>query len=357
VKGWRTGRGNPARGAGSGRARPRRTGRWLAGRGLLLGVAVALALGMGMTACRDNEPALARGDRLWADSAYDAALAEYRLAMAQRDDDHARARLAHAYARAGRLPEMGSLYRELLPGNPDLADQAVYDFLYVAERARRRGDVYSAAMALNAALAIRPELNPPGLVLPAARFHRQRGETERAEAHYARALLAMPPDSAPLVLYELGGLHEEAGHCDVAVHYFEAFRLQGRQDERRWRTLLGEARWHMGNCSFRLAREARERGSVTDALRHLDTMIDLGEPEHLLDQAYMDQADLLYAIGRFDEALEAYRTVIDRSPARVGPLVERAQRRIDEIRFGPRPDLDLSPGVQPGISAPPPGPS
>jgi hypothetical protein len=59
----------------------------------------------------------------------------------------------------------------------------------------------------------------------------------------------------------------------------------------------------------------------------------------------MDRAETLYAIGRFDEALEAYRTVIDRSPTRTGPLVERAQRRIDDIRFGPQPEMEpMTPG-------------
>jgi tetratricopeptide (TPR) repeat protein len=99
----------------------------------------------------------------------------------------------------------------------------------------------------------------------------------------------------------------------------------------------------MGNCAFRLAREARDEGQVTVGIGHLRTMVQIGEPEHLLDQAWLDLGELLYAIGRFDEALDAYRTVLARSPARAGPLVERAQRRIDEIRFGPRQDLQLSP--------------
>lgn len=302
--------------------------------------ALALVVALPLSGCRDNETAIARGDRLWADSSYDAALAEYRLALAQRGDDHARARLAHAYARVGQLPEMRSLYQELLPGNPALVDQAVYDFLYLGDRAMRRGDVYSAAMALDAAFQLRPELSPPRYILPVARFHRQRGLTERAESYYVRALTTMPPDSAPRVLYELGELHEEAGRCDVAADYFSAVGVQARQNQQRWRSLVGEARWHLGNCSFRLAREARERGEVTRALDHLETMLRLGEPGHLLDQAWMDRAELLYAIGRFDDALEAYRTVIDRSPTRTGPLVDRAQRRIDEIRFGPHPELE-----------------
>lgn len=298
---------------------------------------------MAMAGCADNETAITRGDRLWADSAYAHALAEYRLAVAQRDDDHSRARLAHAYARAGQLPEMQTLYEALLPDRADLVDQAVYDFLYVAERASRRGDTYTAAMALGAARQLRPELRAPAFILPVARFHRQRGETSLAESYYAQALSTVPADSAPLVLYELGVLHEEAGRCDVAVDYLGAFRTQARADEVRWRSLIGEARWHMGNCSFRLAREAREQGDHFVALHHLDIMTGIGEPEHLLDQAWLDRADVLFILGRSEEALDAYRHVVDRSPTRTGPLVERAQRRIDEIRFGPRPELDLRP--------------
>jgi tetratricopeptide (TPR) repeat protein len=320
-----------------------------------LGIGVVWAAAMILVVgCQDNETAIARGDRLWADSAFDHALAEYRLAVAQRDDDQARARLAHAYARAGRYPEMSGLYRDLLPRNPALVDQAIYDYLHVVHRATRRGDVYTAAVALDEALELRPEVRADPFLLAAARFHRQRGDTERAEAYYARALTNLPPDSTPRVLYELGVLHEEAGRCDVAVEYFTAFRTLGQRDQWRLRLLLGEARWHMGNCSFRLAREAREQGQVTAALRHLDTVVELGEPEHLLDQVWLDRGELLYGLGRFDAALEAFRTVLERSPARTGPLVERAQRRIDDIRFGPRPEVDI-PFGQPRPDRPVPG--
>ena len=60
-----------------------------------LGLWLILPLGFG--ACRDAETALARGDRLWADSNYVGALAEYRLSYElRRDDDQILARVAHA---------------------------------------------------------------------------------------------------------------------------------------------------------------------------------------------------------------------------------------------------------------------
>ncbi len=291
----------------------------------------ALVLAAG---CQDNETAIARGDRLWADSSFAAALAEYRLAVAQRGDEEALARLAHAFARNGQLAETRQTYDRLLAMDGTHADQAVFDYLALMEVALRRGDEHGATTALEAALTLRPGLQLPEAVPVAARFHRDRGDVARAEAYYRRALTLLPPDSTPRFLYELGLLYEEQERCETAIDYYRAFREQAEQDERRWRSLLGEARWHTGNCAFQLAREARGGGRVSEALSRLEQMIGLGEPENLLDQAWFERGELLYGVGRFDEALESYRMVLERNPARTGQLVERAQRRIDDIRFG-----------------------
>jgi tetratricopeptide (TPR) repeat protein len=52
------------------------------------------------------------------------------------------------------------------------------------------------------------------------------------------------------------------------------------------------------------------------------------------DQAWFLRGEIHFAIGDRDAALEAYHRVIELNPARTGQLVRRAQRRIDEIRFG-----------------------
>ena len=79
---------------------------------------------------------------------------------------------------------------------------------------------------------------------------------------------------------------------------------------------------------------------ATEALALFDRVIALGVPENLLDQAYFERGETLYGIGRFDQALESYRQVLERNPTRAGQLVERAQRRIDDIRFGNAPGQD-----------------
>ncbi|MGH7505649.1 MAG: tetratricopeptide repeat protein, partial [Longimicrobiales bacterium] len=70
------------------------------------------------------------------------------------------------------------------------------------------------------------------------------------------------------------------------------------------------------------------------ALRHLETMIQLGVPRNLLDQAWYERGEALLALGRREEALQAFSMVIELSATRSGQLIERAQQRIDELRFG-----------------------
>ena len=299
----------------------------------------ALALAAIAAACADNEPAIARGDRLWADSNYVGALAEYRLAVGQRGDDDARLRLAHAYARAGELGQARDQYAALVEQAPERAEQAVRDLLLLADRARARGDEYGAASAVEAALTMAPELQIPDQTARLARFYAERDEPERALAYYRRALSAVAPDSAPRLLYEMGLLHENNDRCAVAVDFYRAFREQaaraGSTEQRGpMRSLVTESRWHLGSCTFRLAGEAAQAGRLTDALAGYARVIELGEPENLLDQAWFEHGETLYALARYDEALESYRTVLERNPSRTGQLVERARRRMDQIRFG-----------------------
>lgn len=298
----------------------------------------ALLPALWLGGCQDNETAIARGDRLWADSSYTSALAEYRLAASQRDDDEALLRLAHTLARTGEPDEARALYDRLLEQADAYRDQAVYDLLHVADRALARNDVHTAAAALDDALALRPELVARRGVSEVASLYQERDQPDRAIRYYRRALTASPPDSVVTLLYRIGRLEAERGRCATAIDYFRAFREQASaSDERRYRALLSEARWHTGSCALDLAMAARDSGDTDLALDHLEQMIRLGEPENRLDQAWFERGELLLDAGAQDEALAAYRRVLERNPARTGRLVERAQERIDQIRFGSAP--------------------
>ncbi len=295
-------------------------------RGAVATLVVLVALG----ACRGGEGSIVRGHALWADSAYGAALAEYRLAYSQDDDDAEKGALvAHAYAMSGQLDRARVAWERVLVSAPSYEGQAVFDFLTLARRSLARGDLHGVARAVEAAVAVRPGAWPQDLAGPLARYYAQSGDRERAVEFYELALVRAVPDSSASILLELGRLREELGQCGEALPYFEAYVRQGSRED-----LVSEARWRRGNCSFELATAAHEAGQLTRALELLETVTELGVPENVQDQAWFLRGEIQFAVGDRDAALEAYRRVLELNPARTGQLVRRAQRRIDEIRFG-----------------------
>jgi tetratricopeptide (TPR) repeat protein len=309
-----------------------RAGRPGAGAGRRRGAAAAvLCVAFVVPGCRDAETALARGDRLWADSNYVAALAEYRLSHERRQDDaEVLARVAHAYARTGEFERARESYEELLKLDADYTDQAVFDYLALARRAQARQDRYGMAGALEAALALRPGLPVDDMSAPLARYYARTGDTVRAREFFERALTSADPDSVPGLLFDYAGYLESQGNCREAMELFGAFRAREPRGER-----ADEARWHVGTCAFNLGRQARQAGEADRALRYLQIVLDLGAPQNVLDQVWFERGEALLQLERRPEALEAYTRVLEYSrPAGGGQLAERARQRIDQLRFG-----------------------
>jgi tetratricopeptide (TPR) repeat protein len=291
--------------------------------------ALALLLAVGTTACRDAETALARGDRMWADSNYVAAVAEYRLSFELRaGNDDVLARLAHAYARTGQFERARESYQRLLQRSPHAVDQAVFDYLALARQAQARGDRYGMAGAVEAALELRPGLPMGDMAIPLARYYARSGESDRALDFFERALGYAPPDSVPGLLFEFAQFQEAQNNCREAIELYNAFRTREPRGER-----ADQARWNVGNCAFSLAREARQAGDPEAALRHLRLMLDLGVPQNLLDQAWFERGEALLQLERPDEALEAYVRTLENLRPGSGQLADRARQRIDQLRF------------------------
>jgi tetratricopeptide (TPR) repeat protein len=296
-------------------------------RGLV--AALALLLAAGTTACRDAETALARGDRMWADSNYVAAVAEYRLSFELRaGNDDVLARLAHAYARTGQFERARESYQRLLQRSPHAIDQAVFDYLALARQAQARGDRYGMAGAVEAALELRPGLPMGDMAIPLARYYARSGEPDRALDFFERALGYAPPDSVPGLLFEFAQFQEAQNNCREAIELYNAFRTREPRGER-----ADQARWNVGNCAFSLGREARQAGDPEAALRHLRLMLDLGVPQNLLDQAWFERGEALLQLERPDEALEAYVRTLENLRPGSGQLADRARQRIDQLRF------------------------
>ncbi len=272
-----------------------------------------------------------RGDQAFAYGDLEEALAEYRLAVRQGSEDaRTYARVAHAYVGLKRLDEARNYYELAVERNPDLADQAVADFVHLARTEARVGDEFGMASAVQTALDFRPGISVEDLALPLARHYSNVGEYGRALPFYQKTLSAIDPDSLPRILFETAVAYDEVGDCQSAVIYYQDYRDRLP----RWRR--SEVDWRLGNCSFQLARIRRAEGEDEEALRHLETLLRVGEPRSLLAMGYFEKGEILGLRGECEASLEAFMQVPVVDPSGASPLVTRAEERIDQIRFGRR---------------------
>lgn len=296
---------------------------------LLLALSLAL-LPLALLACAPRaaeEGTLARGDIAYATGDFDEALAEYQLAARQGEKAEAYARVGHTFADLGRVEEARDAYRRATELDPRWADQAGADLLHLARDAGARSDRFQMASAAETAQEFLPGLSVEELSLPLARHYFENGDFGRALPLYQRALAAMPDSSAD-VLMEVGIAFEEVTDCAHALGLFERFREQARP----WET--SEVDWHIGTCSFSLAKQRRLDGDTEEALTLVDRTLEVGEPKNILPQVWFERGEILSELNRCDEAIDAYRRVRALDPSGAGSLVRRAEQRIDEVRFG-----------------------
>ncbi len=272
-----------------------------------------------------------RGDEAFAQGNYEEALAEYRLAVRQgADSPDVAARVAHAFVMMGRVDDAGAYYLDATAREPGLVDQAVSDLMRLARDALRRGDRFAMATAVETALRLRPGVGVGEMALPLARHYFENGQYGTALPFYQLAM-AEATDSVPEVVFEVGQAHEEIGDCEHALVFFERFREMVRPWER------DEVDWYIGTCAFELAREILDARAVGDedlarALELVDRTVEVGEPRNIQAQAWFEKGEILAEMGECDAAMEAYAQV--RYADQAGSLIDRAQSRFDQIRFG-----------------------
>ena len=297
-----------------------------------------------------EDGATQRGDQAWARGDYEEALAEYRLAVRHGvNSGEAHLRVAHAYARLGRVDEARQAYGSAIAADPDLADQAVADLVRLARTAHEQNDRFGLASALEAAVELHPDVNFAGLAFPLASHYAAIGEHARALVFFQRALSG---DSLPEVLYQTALAYEEVGACEAALAFYGRFVEAVPPSQQR------DSGWHIGKCSYDLAQEFRRDGDHEGALALIEETVARGEPRTHLARAYYGMGELLVSFARCAEAVDAFGEAAREDPSASRALARRAEHWIDQLRFGVSFEEDAGRGTmrdEDGREAGPPG--
>jgi tetratricopeptide (TPR) repeat protein len=272
-----------------------------------------------------------RGAQAFARDSHEEALAEYRLAVNQgAEEPEVLSRVAHTFIAMGRIEEAADFYSRAAARDPRWGDMGAADLVHLARAAAERDDPFQIAAAMEAARNLRPGLSARDLTLPLARHYLRVGDYGAAIPLYQRAL-DEADRSSPELVFEVGEAHREVGDCRSALVFFDRYQELATESQR------ALANYNIGDCSVRLARAARDRGTAAadleEALEYLNRSLEVGEPRGIQGQVWFDKGEVLSLMLECDGALDAFDQVRFYE-AGSAPIVTRAQRRIDDIRIG-----------------------
>lgn len=271
-----------------------------------------------------------RGDSYFAKGRHRDALAEYLAARrTDRTSPELLFKIGLTATRLGELSMAKAYYDTLLSVDLSRKVWIVHDLYQMGLKSEEEGDRVSMRESFQMILDLDSTYNLGKSFYPLGRAYREAGQNDHAVRAYLKGLAFSPesPEAVP-ALRELARCYEESGRYREATAYYEKYLSQhsGITDP--------EVLWHFGNSAYRLAEELHGAGNLSEALEYLQMVIEMGEPQVLLADAWFLAGEIHYAKREFEEALYAYRQVITLDYARTMNVAEKSRERIREIRYG-----------------------
>ncbi|MFH1070113.1 MAG: tetratricopeptide repeat protein [Candidatus Glassbacteria bacterium] len=273
-----------------------------------------------------------RGDRYYLNGYYDDSLAEYLMAEKTRgvSADLLR-KIGKVYVMKGdffQAKKYFDRYFSLHDAEPDA--EVLLDYLQVAVERGRAGDTTMMVHALEEILQINPNYSLGRFYFDLGEYYYNLPDYHRAIAYFLQGMpLDVDVDRKATYLLHLAMSYEKLEDWFNAYLYFDQFiSLYPDQPE------IEQVRWHKGSCAFPLARQAFDQGDLEQAFSYLDEIIGTGQPQNLVDDAWLLKGDVLLADKRPEEAKQAYRQVLRLNRYYwKEKIAEQARKKIEELEF------------------------
>lgn len=183
---------------------------------------------------------------------------------------------------------------------------------------------------------------------------------ERALFLYQEVTKLVPEYEQAVNLFLIGDLNFQSGNHEAAIRaYTRALQIDSTsQDAKRAKHQLIRAMAATGNLrsalpmaieeyeklktaanlllvseiEFALGKKHFAAGALDSAEIYFGYIIANQEPKSMLDDAYYYTAEIYYARGNHETALELYKKVLRLDPYQKGEMTQRAKERINEIK-------------------------
>ena len=273
-----------------------------------------------------------RGDRYFRDGYYDDSLAEYLMARkTQGLTTRLLRKIGKVYVMKGDFLQAKSYYDRYFHATDAVPDPGVLlDYFQIAVKRGEAGDVSTMVQALEEILQIDPSYSLGRYFFDLGEFYFQQSDFGRAIPYFQRGLpLEVEIENKDRHLFNLAQSYEKLEDYFNAFLYFDQFLILYPDNP-----MKEQAVWHRGNSCFPLARRLHDEKDYDQALFYLDLIIDEGEPQHYLDDAYFLKGEILLALNRPAEAKSSYLRVLKLNRYYYKEkIAEQARARIHEIEL------------------------
>jgi tetratricopeptide (TPR) repeat protein len=292
---------------------------------------LTLALLGSASACASrSEDHVAKGNRFLAAGKPEDARAEFRIALrhSDRPPEEMLWKLGLLDLDSKNMSEARAELMQLVRRDADYRERVIGAYLLFAARWFKAGDPFQAVQAVEAARELDPKLNLGPLYYPMADYYFELPDYERAVEDYLLGL-AMAPGLSIDAVYRLALSLERLGRWEQAVTYYGMYAgAAGEKGSTR------EVRYHLGEAAFRSAQASFLEHRYPEALAFLGVILEAGQPEARLDDAYYLLGEIRYRAGDYPAAEAAFVRVLELAPSSSSRLYGEAERRLLDIRFG-----------------------
>ncbi|MBN2290190.1 MAG: hypothetical protein JXQ83_12725 [Candidatus Glassbacteria bacterium] len=276
-----------------------------------------------------------RGDRYFRDGHYDDSLAEYLMARkTQGMTTRLLRKIGKVYVMKEDFLQAKSYYDRYFGATDAEPDPGVLlDYFQIAVKRGEAGDVGTMVQALEEILQIDPSYSLGRYFFDLGEFYFQQSNFSKAIFYFLRGLpLEVEVENKDLYLFHLAQSYEKIEDYFNAYLYFDQLLVLYPES-----SMKEQATWHRGNCCFPLARQAHEAEDYEQALFYLDLIINEGQPQHYLDDAYFLKGEILLALNRPGEAKVSYLQVLKLNRYYYQEkIAEQARARVHEIELRTR---------------------
>ncbi len=273
--------------------------------------------------CARKEERITNARRFIAEWNYDRALTEI-IALRKEKDSEIQYLIGYCYLRKNEYPEALQYFGASLEMDTTFKDSIIRSYNNLSQNAIKINEPERALFLYQEIAKLVPEYEQASNLYLIGDLNFESGNYEAAIRAYRRALQIdstsqEAKNAKPKLIRALAATGDYTSALPMATAEYE--RLQTAANL----LLVSELQLALGTRHF-------GGGMLDSAEIYFGQIIANGEPKSMLDDAYFYTAEIYYARGSYDVALELYKKVLRLDPYQKGAMTKKAKERIKEIK-------------------------